>query len=49
MVAYWEEPFIISKVIYGGTCKLVTLEGEKLARSISGKYLKKSSYYVERN
>ena len=38
-----EGPFIITQVIYGGTYKLPTLEGEELARSINGKYLKK--YY----
>ena len=38
----WESPFIITQVVYGGTYKLSTLEGEELA-SINGKYLKK--YY----
>ena len=31
----------LTQVIYGGACKLSTLEGEKLARRINGKYLKK--------
>ena len=38
-----EGPFSITQVIYGGAYKLSTLEGEELARSINGKYLKK--YY----
>ena len=39
----WEGPFIVSKVIYGGTYKLVTLKRDELAGSINEKYLKK--YY----
>ena len=36
----WKEHFIITHIIYGAAYKLSTLEGEELARSISGKYLK---------
>ena len=39
----WEGPFIITQVIYGSAYMLSTLEGEELAKSINGKYLKK--YY----
>ena len=37
----WEEPFIITQIIYGGAYKLSTLEGEELARGVNGIYLKK--------
>ena len=30
-----EGPFIFAKVIYGGTYKLATLEGDELARSVN--------------
>ena len=37
----WKRPFIITQIIYSGEYKLSTLEGEELARSVNGKYLKK--------
>ena len=42
-----EEPFIITKVIFGGKYNLATLEGDKLARSVNGKYLKKYHPIIE--
>ena len=37
----WERYFIITQVMYCGTYKLATLDGDKLARSINDRYLKK--------
>ena len=36
-----EGTFIVTQVIYGSEYKLSTWEGEELARSVNGKYLKK--------
>jgi hypothetical protein len=39
----WEEPYRISQCAPGNAYILETLEGEKFARALKGKYLKK--YY----